>query len=305
MSKPSNSKTYGYITANNLIPRTSRSDGNDNYAYIGMTNININIIKSTLTSIEEFKSWLSKNPVTIVYELMTPIYEPLNIDASIQLFEDITHISSDSNIPANLKVTVDRVLNRAKEALEVAKSNPTTENIALARMWINLAGETLKKDEFQEELDSITDIVDLEIEKKSVTANLDVYIKSHNSLSMSLNTNSIVFEDYSGVEDKEMQNAVEISVTSSLPYSLNAYLESPLQNQDKTSTIEASALNIKENSQSSYQAFQNTTDKIVLNDNADANNQWSVHSIDIKLAKDNAHKTDIYKATIKFEAVQK
>ena len=266
--------------------------------------IGINLEKGAYTA-NKVKEYIKENNMRIIYELETPTYEPLNISPTVNLFKDTTHISNSSNIPANMKVAVDRTLNRAYEAIEVAKSNPTTENISIARMWINLAGETLVKDEFQEELDSITDIVDLEIEKKSVTANLDVYIKSHNSLSMSLNTNSIVFEDYSGVEDKEMQNAVEISVTSSLPYSLNAYLESPLQNQDKTSTIEACSLNIKENNQTSYQAFQNTTDKIVLNDNADANNDWTTHNIDIKLAKDNAHKTDVYKATIKFEAVQK
>ena len=256
-------------------------------------------------TLDAFREDLSNNPLIVQYRLKSPIYELLNISSSINLYEDITHISNNSNIPTSMKVTVDRVLNRAKEAIKEAKINPTTQNISIARMWTNLAGETLKKDEFQNELDSITDIVDLEIEKKTVSANIDVYIKSMNSLSMSLNTSSVTFEDYSGVEDKEMQNAVEISVSSSLPYTLNAYLENPLQNSDGTSIIEASSLNIKESNQTSYQAFQNTSDKIVLNENSDANDSWNIHSIDLKLAKDTAHKPDVYRTTIKFEAVQK
>lgn len=45
-------------------------------------------------------------------------------------------------------------------------------------MWINLVKESTKKDELQDEISNITEIVDLEIEKKTATANLDLYIKS-------------------------------------------------------------------------------------------------------------------------------
>ena len=306
-------KAYDAVSASEVISDkfmyNSRqwSVDSENVKIYDNLDLDIRINKDRLSedTVNGFKEWLKENNVKVVYQLAEPRYEVLDLGPTLNLYEDITHISNNSNIPTSMKVTVDRVLNRAKEAIKEAKINPTTQNISIARMWTNLAGETLKKDEFQNELDSITDIVDLEIEKKTVSANIDVYIKSMNSLSMSLNTSSVTFEDYSGVEDKEMQNAVEISVSSSLPYTLNAYLENPLQNSDGTSIIEASSLNIKESNQTSYQAFQNTSDKIVLNENSDANDSWNIHSIDLKLAKDTAHKPDVYRTTIKFEAVQK
>ena len=265
----------------------------------------LNIEKSKISSVDSkgLKEWLSNNPITVVYQLAEQVYEPLNVSPTVHLFKDVTHISNNSNIPANMKITVDRVLNRAYEAIEVAKSNPTMQNIAIARMWINLAGETLKKDEFQEELDSITDIVDLEIEKKTVTANMDIYVKSANMLSMSLNTNSITFEGYSGTSSLEMKDAVEISINSSLPYTLNASIESPIQNSDGTSVIPSDILNIKESTDIDYKVFSSIGDKIKLSETSTTVNE-KMHKIDFKLNTVEAYKPDIYKTTIKFEAIQ-
>ena len=299
-----NKKPNGYIYNNKLTNLTTEEWVN--HSKVGIINGAGAIgICYTESSLETFKNWLSQNPVEIVYELENPIYEPIKANLSIQLFEGTTYIDNNSDVPTNMKVVIDRALNRAVESIKTAKANPTMSNISQARYWSNLLYDSATKDIVQSEINNITQIQDLEIENKTVTANLDVYIKSANTLSMSLNTNSITFEDYSGIEDKEMLNAVEISISSSLPYSLNAYLESPIQNSDGSSTIESSALNIKESNQTNYQAFQDINEKIVLNDNADANNDWTTHNIDIKLAKDNAHKPDVYKATIKFEAVQK
>ena len=249
--------------------------------------------------------YLEKNPIKVIYQLENSIYEPLNISPTLSLYEDITHISNNSNIPTNMKVTIDRTINRATEAIELAKTNPTRENVAQARYWSNLLKESALKDEIQSEISDIVQVEDMQIERKTATANLDVYVKSSNMLSMSLNTNSVTFEDYSGVENAEMLDAVKITINSSLPYTLNAYLESNIENTDKTSTIEASSLNIREDSQSNYEAFRNTIDKIVLKESCDANTEGNIHNIDIMMAKDTAHKPDVYKATVKFEAIQK
>ena len=47
---------------------------------------------------------MSQNPATIVYQLETPIYEPLEIDPTLNTYNDITHISNNSTIPCNMKV---------------------------------------------------------------------------------------------------------------------------------------------------------------------------------------------------------
>ena len=121
---------------------------------------------------------------------------------------------------------------------------------------------------------------------------------------MSLDTSSITFEDFSGVEDVVKTNAVNISINSSLPYQINAYLPTEIQNSDKTNTMDKRILNIKENSETNYQTFANTTDKIILKDNCPAGNDL-IHGVDIELKGRIAHEKDVYKTTIKFEAEQK
>ena len=261
------------------------------------------MIRHTSNTVEEFKQWLSKNPVTVVYELEEPIYEPIKADLSVQLFEGTTHISNNSAIPVNIEITVDRVLNRAVEAIELVKINPTVANIALARMWTNLAKESIKKDEFQNEINNITKIKDLQIEKKAVTANMDIYIKPENSLSMSLSTNKIIFEDYSSVSDLDMDNAVRITVNSSLPYNLNSYLETEIQNNDGSSKINKELLHIKEDSDNKYKQFLGINQKLTLKEDCEAGKN-NIHDIDLRL-KASSHDADIYKTVIKFEAEQK
>lgn len=63
-------------------------------------------------------------------------------------------------------------------------------------------------------------------------------------------------------------------------------------------------LNIRENSETTYQTFANATDKIVLKSGNIAKNN-AAHVIDLKLASSIAHKADVYKTVIKFEAEQK
>ena len=247
--------------------------------------------------------WLKFNNVTLLYQLETPIYEPIEFN-SLQLYLDTTHISNNSSIPATMEVTVDRTLNRAVEYTTLAKTNPTIENLSKARYWNNLLKDSIKKDQLQEEVNSITRLNDMELERKNVTSNLDLYIKCENILMMSLSTNNITFEDFSGVEDMEKVDAVQISINSSLPYSLNAYLPTEIQNSDKSVTMNKDILNIKESSENTYQTFSNTTDKVVLKDDCSGGNDL-VHNIDIKLKGGIAHQKDVYKTTIKFEAEQK
>ena len=77
-----------------------------------------------------FRKWLSVNNVKVVYELEESIYEPLNISSNFNLFKETSYISNNSSIPLNMKITVDRVANRAKEFSEIAKLNPTIDNIS-------------------------------------------------------------------------------------------------------------------------------------------------------------------------------
>lgn len=230
---------------------------------------------------------------------------PISKEVNFPTYDDKTYIYTESDNIANptLKITIDRLPSIAKNAIKEAILDSSTANISLARMYVNMLPESTYKDQLQERLSEVFNS-DITLDRKSATANLDIYIKNENILSLSLNTNNVTFENYSGVEDMEIPNAINISINSSLPYSLNAYIPSEIQNSNKSETMPIDMFNIKEGSQTNYKQFANTIDRIVLKDNCDSGNN-NIHNIDLKLASNQAHKPDVYKTTIKFEAVQK
>ena len=271
--------------------------------------INVRISKNKLKNndSESFKEWLKSNPLTLVYELNEPYYEPLNVDSVLNLYEETTYISNNSNIPANMRVVVDRLLNMAIDSSNEAITLETIESISTARTWVNMLPESIIKDELQSKLNNIFNISELnkiEIEKKNTTANTDVYIQPINTLVMSLSTNSITFDEFSGAENLELKNALNIFISSSLPYNLNASLPTEIYNSNKTASLPKNIINIKENSNRDYKAFSNLNDKIVLKDNNPSGNNIK-HSIDLMLSGGVTHKKDVYKAIIKFEVEQK
>ena len=190
----------------------------------------------------------------------------------------------------------------AQKAVEQAESSLDSIDISNARYLVNNLPESLIKDELQDRLTNLFPS-NLVLEEKKITFNTDIYIKPENSLSMTLSTNSIVFEDFNGVEDMEKINAVKISVSSSLPYSLNAYLATEIQNSDKSSSIDKSILNIRESSETDYKTFTNNDGKVILKENCIAGNE-SIYNIDLMLKANVIHEKDIYKTAIKFEVEQ-
>ena len=266
--------------------------------------LRINRSRLSYENIEGFKVWLQDNPITVVYELDEHIYEPIQSELSVDLFKGATYISNDSTIPANIEIAVDRAANRAQEAIELVKTNPTSENIAQARYWTNLLRESTLKDEFQSEINNNSDVIDMYIERKTASVNSDVYIKMKNTLSLSLNTNSIIFDDVDVTEDTELKNVVNLTISSSLPYKVNAYLEDEIYNAEKTATIDKSALNVKVSSDNAYKAFINTIDPIILLDNQTEGSNIS-HELDFMLSGGTTHEADVYKSTIKLEVEQK
>lgn len=121
---------------------------------------------------------------------------------------------------------------------------------------------------------------------------------------MSLSTNSVTFENYSGVEDLEMLDAVNITVNSSLAYSLNVCMPTTISNSDGSSTINFDIFNIKESTEAVYGKFTDNTNKVVLKTDCSKGNNIN-HKIDLKLDSNVAYKADIYKTVIRLEAQQK
>ena len=68
--------------------------------------LSIVIKKSRLETIDVvgLNKWLRNNNIKIVIPVATPIYEPLEIEPTINTYNDITHISNNSTIPCNMAV---------------------------------------------------------------------------------------------------------------------------------------------------------------------------------------------------------
>ena len=238
-------------------------------------------------------------------ELINSIIE--NEDGDILMLCEASYSADDLNIEIRgaydaLIIRHNPKYNEYFDKVSIAEYNKEFSSINEAREFINSMDENVFKKYLQDKLNNLNTLETLKL--KSLSANLDVYIKCENILQMSLDTNSITFEDFNGIEDVEKTNAVNISINSSLPYQLNAYLSTEIQNSDKTNTMDKQILNIKENSESDYKEFENINEKVVLKDNCPAGNNL-VHGIDIKLKGGIAHEKDVYKTTIKFEAEQK
>ena len=191
---------------------------------------------------------------------------------------------------------------QAIEAVEKAEATLLYEDINSAKEAVDILTDRELQILLYERLNEL--YLNETLEPKVITGNIDIYVKSDNMLSMSLDTNHIDFSDFNGVEDMEKNNAVNISINSSLPYQLNAYLVTEIQNADKTKTMDKEILQLREKSEPDYQYFQNVNEKMVLKDNCPWGNDLS-HNIDMRLKGGLTYEKDIYKATIKFEVEQK
>ena len=91
-----------------VIP--TRFPGYLNRNYEGISNdyehIKGCVLKNKLdeVSLTGLKNYFSKVDARITYELKTPIYEPLEINPELLVYNDVAHISNNSIIPCNMKV---------------------------------------------------------------------------------------------------------------------------------------------------------------------------------------------------------
>ncbi|MBQ8998988.1 MAG: hypothetical protein IJ086_09940 [Clostridium sp.] len=200
-------------------------------------------------------------------------------------------------------ITESPEITEARESVAQAEASRTEEALINARLLVNALPEGDVKEELQSKLNAISIISTFE--KKSASANVDIYIKSENMLSLSLNTNSITFDDFGGTENLVEENAVILTVNSSLPYKVNASLATEIQNTAKDKTMDKKILNIKANGEldSAYQHFTAINTPIEIIGTQEAGN-GKTHGIDIMLKGGIPHEKDVYKTTIKFEATQ-
>lgn len=67
-------------------------------------NIQISTSKIAEDNVELFVEYLKQNPLTLVIKRDKPIYEPLETNPELLVYNDVAHISNNSTIPCNMKV---------------------------------------------------------------------------------------------------------------------------------------------------------------------------------------------------------
>ena len=229
------------------------------------------------------------------------------IDLAREAIYKVAECTEKHTLIASLEA---KALEAAKLLVIEAQTDPTTTvKIEAARDAVNKLPESPDKLAEQAKLDALTEIDDLDFPRKDITANVDVYIRCENMLSLSLDTNKIEFEEFNGVQDMEKEDAVTLTINSSLDYDVNAYLPVGITSADGQQEMVKEVLEVKaKDGVENYQKFHNIGtadgDKIVLLENQ-PNGNHRTHPIDVRLVGGLAHNADIYKTTIKFEVVQK
>ena len=93
--------TYPYIRYSNEDTEHIRVDGTVPYG-----NLVIWANRSKLKSLDTSSAndYLKNNPIIVIIELVTPTYEPLEVDSTLNTYNDTTHISNNSLIPCNMVI---------------------------------------------------------------------------------------------------------------------------------------------------------------------------------------------------------
>ena len=199
----------------------------------------------------------------------------------------------------------DEGLKEAEEAVSKAEQIESRSDVEEARNLVNQLPESIKKDQLQDRLNQI--FLDLpKVSLKTATSKADIYIIPTNTLSVSLDTNMVTFNNFSGTEDVEMLNAIGLTVSSTQTYKIGATLDGHgIENADKTNTMDKSILHIKSSDSTLYNTFKYMTSKTVLLSDNQPTGVNIRHGIDLKLKGNIAHEKDVYKALLHFTVEQK
>jgi hypothetical protein len=230
--------------------------------------------------------------------------EKIEEDSTYVYFEKISGIS-DNYIVVYGGETLHRIehvfnLNTSFELVDIAESSPTLDNINDARIAVNEMAESIEKDQLQARLNALV-VSDLTLVPEKNTSNMDIYVSSGNSLSLSLVNSSITFDDFSGTEDLTMSNALSFTVNSSVNYNASISLVGDIVSS-KGNIMDKSIFNLRASGNSTYSNFVSSNTLNLFINQSTGNN--ITHKVDMMLKGNVAHTADVYKAVLKVEVGQ-
>lgn len=132
------SDIIGNIVCDKFITRAGKDNYNNELEGIsinGKCEICINILKSKLSTqdVNGFKQWLQQNPITVVYELAEPYFEPLTPQLPrwvLDIFDNST-ISIDTIIPVESRFTYTSYIPSITAMQETNKNQDDLINVSL------------------------------------------------------------------------------------------------------------------------------------------------------------------------------
>lgn len=130
----------------------------------GRMGLKISKTKLTSGSIDEFREWLTLNPITVWYELETPYTDSINLDEVIlnttylKSYEPITHITSDNYLLPTIKTQIPSDFNAVVLGL---KSN----NEALTSQVMSLRQTNDELETTNREQDDVIDVTLLALDE--------------------------------------------------------------------------------------------------------------------------------------------
>ena len=83
----------------------------------------ISLSDTSITTVDEFKTWLSENPVTVYYELAEPQTISLNGSYDIELFNGINNITTNDELQPSLEITLKNNKTEVDEVYEGSSLN--------------------------------------------------------------------------------------------------------------------------------------------------------------------------------------
>lgn len=221
--------------------------------------------------------------------------------------KDLVNTLPQGSLKDEISVSIDKatditpLIETATMAVEKAEGSKSPSDIQVARNKVNNLPECLEKDLLNNRLNAI--ITDPTVDNKKASADLDLLVQAENSISLTLNVNELLFENYNGASDIEKKSEVVAMVSSSLPYDLNVSTVAPMTGvKDTTNKIDINNLQIKSSKDTDYKTVSQASLNLVAGAVA---GKEVTHSLDIKLIGDSSVKYDSYRGTLKFEAMQK
>jgi hypothetical protein len=221
-------------------------------------------------------------------------------------YDDAAYANSILEIDGNIIATLNHYAivfsgyptvenNPESKAVFVAENDPTLENINNARILINAMPESVEKDQLQARLNALM-VSDLSLIPEKNTSNMDIYVSSNSSLSLSLVNSSVTFDDFSGVEDLSISNALSFTINSSNNYNVSTSLVGNIVSS-KGNILDKSIFNLRASGDTAYKNYVSSNTLDLFTNQTAGNNK--THKIDMILKGNVAHTADVYKAVLK------